>query len=178
MRTNKSRFLPNARTTCENRAKSDKKMTAIEMKPLLPPSSSRPAKTSDTASIYTPSTGRSFALWPGRRRAGGSTPDAQAVTCKTNMVTFFLSAMHCNEWSSSLLCCPRSGGGGQRQAAGPCRRQGRWRLLAVAGVRRLQLRGEHVEHDLHVLVPAGLHVLVELQYPAAACITVRRFSFR
>uniref|UniRef100_A0A453S2P9 Uncharacterized protein n=2 Tax=Aegilops tauschii subsp. strangulata TaxID=200361 RepID=A0A453S2P9_AEGTS len=108
-------------TTCENRAKSDKKMTAIEMKPLLPPSSSRPAKTSDTASIYTPSTGRSFALWPGRRRAGGWTPDAQAVTCKINMVTSFVSAMHCNEWSC-LLCCPRSGGG-QRQAAGPRRRR-------------------------------------------------------
>ncbi|VAI88480.1 unnamed protein product [Triticum turgidum subsp. durum] len=74
-------------------------MTAIEMKPLLPPSSSRPAKTSDTASIYTPSTGRSFALWPGRRRAGGWTPDAQAVTCKTNMVTSFVSALHFNEWS-------------------------------------------------------------------------------
>ena len=39
-------------------------------------------------------------------------------------------------------------------------------------MRCLQLRSEHVEHDLHVLVSAGLHVLMELQYATVACITI------
>uniref|UniRef100_J3MGG7 Uncharacterized protein n=1 Tax=Oryza brachyantha TaxID=4533 RepID=J3MGG7_ORYBR len=37
------------------------------------------------------------------------------------------------------------------------RRRRRWR--------RLLLRAEHVPHHLHVLVPAGLHVLVEADDP-------------
>jgi len=37
---------------------------------------------------------------------------------------------------------------------------------AVCG--RLQLRGQDVEHHLHVPVATGLHILVKLQYAAAA----------
>jgi hypothetical protein len=34
--------------------------------------------------------------------------------------------------------------------------------------RHLQLRREDLEHHLHVLVTTGLHILVKLQYVAAA----------
>ena len=50
----------------------------------------------------------------------------------------------------------------RRRPAGPRRRRtpGR-RLFAPLG--RLELRRQHIEHHLHVLVSAGLHVLVKLQ---------------
>lgn len=97
--------------------------------------------------------------------AGGLTPDTQAVTT-------------CKNWQRSSqpfsvkglffdLLLHRPGKRRRRRAAGP--RRWRRRLL-LPDVRRLQLGGEHVEHDLHVLVAAGLHVLVELQDATVACI--------
>ena len=57
--------------------------------------------------------------------------------------------------------------------AGPRRRRRPLALLLVvvlggAVCGRLQLRGQDVEHHLHVPVATGLHILVKLQYAAAA----------
>jgi len=68
---------------------------------------------------------------------------------------------------------------GRRPVAGPRRRRRRPRralaLVVLGAVRgHLQLRGQDLEHHLHVLVATGLHILVKLQYAAAAACK-RRF---
>ena len=70
---------------------------------------------------------------------------------------------------------------GRRPVAGPRRRRRRRRprralaLVVLGAVRgHLQLRGQDLEHHLHVLVATGLHILVKLQYAAAAACK-RRF---
>jgi len=68
---------------------------------------------------------------------------------------------------------------GRRPVAGPRRRRRRPRralaLVVLGAVRgHLQLRGQDLEHHLHVPVATGLHILVKLQYAAAAACK-RRF---
>jgi len=67
---------------------------------------------------------------------------------------------------------------GRRPVAGPRRRRRRPRralaLVVLGAVRgHLQLRGQDLEHHLHVPVATGLHILVKLQYAAAAACVAR-----
>lgn len=62
-----------------------------------------------------------------------------------------------------------------RRPAGPRRRRPPCRprlLFAPLGV--LELRRQHLEHHLHVLVSTGLHVFMKLQYAASTACTHER----
>jgi hypothetical protein len=73
----------------------------------------------------------------------------------------------------------RHGDDGRRGAGGPRGgRRPRHHLFVRRWQRRLlgrglELRGDHVEHDLNVLVPTALYVVAELQYAAALPCTWR-----
>lgn len=79
-----------------------------------------------------------------------------------------LRSMHSMLASRSLLRGRDRG----RRPAGPRRRRPPCRprlLFAPLGV--LELRRQHLEHHLHVLVSTGLHVFMKLQYAAStACL--------
>lgn len=122
------------------------------------------------------------------RRAGGRMPDTffqwqtnsyhHLLTRCTWLLTIInhdlqlsVPCPDVNVTSASLL---RGRDHGRRPVAGPRRRRRPRRALAalvvVLGAVRghLQLRGQDLEHHLHVPVATGLHILVKLQYAAAA----------